>query len=389
MVRILFVHQSAEMYGSDKVLLSLVLGLKPQEFHPIVLLPGDGPLLTALRAGGIETHIVPVTKLDRKTLSAMGLLRLPFSVLKSIRAINHLLKGRHIDLVYSNTLAVLGAAVWAKFRRIPHLWHVHELLISPRVVTQGFPWMLRLLADKVVCNSTITKEWLLHEQPSLDARTVVIWNGLGPRPPVQTAMANELRKRVDVLDGQLLVALVGRINRMKGQPLLIRTAAILWERGFRNIHFLIVGSVFPGQEKLLDDLNRQIASSQAREKIHVMPFTDDVWNVWDACDIAVVPSTEPESFGMVAIEAMAAAKPVVVAAHGGVLDIVEHEVSGLHCKPNDATAFADEIEKLIHSPQLRDRLGLAGRDRQDRLFSLTSQIDSTVELLCGMIESKS
>lgn len=385
---ILLAHQSAEMYGSDKVLLSLVLGLNSLGFHPIVLLPAEGPLLTALGGSGIETHIVPVAKLDRKTLSAMGLLRFPFNLLKSIRAINRILKGRHIDFVYSNTLAVLGAAVWAKFRRIPHIWHVHELLISPRVVTRGFPWMLRLLADRVVCNSTMTKEWLLHEQPSLDARTMVIWNGLGPRPPVQNTMKNELRKRLDVLDGQLLVALVGRINRMKGQILLVEAATILWKRGFRNIHFLIVGSVFLGQEKLLDNLNRQIASSQAREKIHVMPFTDDVWNVWDACDIAVVPSTEPESFGMVAIEAMAAAKPVLVAAHGGVLDIVEHGVSGLHFKPNDSEAFADEIEKLIHSPQLRDRLGLAGRDRQEKKFSLTSQINSTLELLCGINKSK-
>lgn len=385
---VLFVHQSAEMYGSDKVLLSLVLDLESQGFHPIVLLPGEGPLLTALRAGGIETQIVPVTKLDRTTLSLKGLLGLPFNLLKSMWAISHILKGRHIDLVYSNTLAVLGAAVWAKFRRIPHIWHVHELLMSPGVVKQGFPWMLRLLADKVICNSTMTKEWLLHEQPSLGARTVVIWNGQGPRPPVQPGAAVELRKRVGVLDGQLLVALVGRINRWKGQSLLISTANILWQRGFHHVQYLIVGGAFAGQEYLIEDLNRQIAGSEAREQIHITQFTNDVWSVWDACDIAVVPSTEPEPFGMVAIEAMAATKPVVVAGHGGLLDIVEHEVSGLRFKPNDAVAFADEIEKLIHSPNLRAQLGMAGRARQEKLFSLSGQIDNTVELFRGMTKGK-
>src|SRR5450830_530579 len=116
---VLFVHQSAEMYGSDKVLLYLVLDLEPKGFHPIVLLPGEGPLSIALRAGGIETHIVPVTKLDRGTLSIRGLLGLPVSLLKSMREINRVLKGRHIDLVYSNTLAVLGSAIWAKFKKIP------------------------------------------------------------------------------------------------------------------------------------------------------------------------------------------------------------------------------------------------------------------------------
>lgn len=377
------------MYGSDKVLLSLVLGLKSQEFHPIVLLPGAGPLLAALQAGGIEAHIVSVTKLDRATLSLKGLIGLPSNLLKSMRAISHLLKGRNVDLVYSNTLAVLGVAVWAKFRRIPHIWHVHELLLSPVVVKRGFPWLLRLLADKVICNSTMTKEWLLREQPSLAARTVVIWNGQGARPPIQPGLVDEVRKRVGVVDGQLLVALVGRINRWKGQSLLISTANILWQRGERHIHYLIVGGVFAGQEYLIEDLNRKIASSEAREHIHITQFTNDVWSVWDACDIAVVPSTEPEPFGMVAIEAMAATKPVVVAAHGGLLDIVEHDVSGLRFKPNDAGAFADEIEKLIHSPQLRNQLALAGRDRQEKLFSLSGQIASTAELLRGMTKGKS
>lgn len=386
---VLFVHQSSEMYGSDKVLLSLVLGLKIQGINPIVLLPSEGPLLDALLTGEIETHIVPVTKLDRATLSLKGIIGLPFDLLKSMWAISSLLKGRNINLVYSNTLAVLGAAVWAKFRRIPHIWHVHELLMSPRLVKRGFPLMLRLLADKVICNSTMTMEWLLHEQPALIARTVVIWNGQGPRPPIKSDIADKLRKQIGVLDDQLLVVLVGRINRWKGQSLLISTANILWKRGVRHVHYLIVGSSFAGQEYLIEDLNGKIACAEARNRIHVTQFTNDVWSVWDACDIAVVPSTEPEPFGMVAIEAMAATKPVVVAAHGGLLDIVEHDVSGLRFKPNDARAFADEIEKLIHSPQLRNQLALAGRDRQEKLFSLSGQIASTAELLRGMTKGKS
>ena len=167
---ILFVHQSAEMYGSDKVLLYLVSGLLPLGFHPIVLLPEDGPLLAALQKAGVETHIVPVTKLDRKTLSFGGLLGLPWSLLRSVRSISRLIKDRPISLVYSNTLAVLGASVWAKLRGIPHIWHVHEILMSPKVVRHGFPLVLRLLADKIICNSTMTKAWVVGEQPKLEKK---------------------------------------------------------------------------------------------------------------------------------------------------------------------------------------------------------------------------
>lgn len=385
---ILFVHQSAEMYGSDKVLLYLVSGLQPLGFHPIVLLPEEGPLLTALNEAGVETYIIPVTKIDRKTLTLRGLLGLPFSLFNSVRSINRLMQGRRVDLVYSNTLAVLGSAIWAKLRGIPHIWHVHEILMSPRVVRQGFPWALRLLADRVVCNSTMTKEWIVGEQPSINPKTVVIWNGQGPRPLVSLPHAKAFRDLVGVGNGELMVALVGRINRWKGQPLLIEAANELWKRGVRNVHFVIVGGVAAGQEQLISDLNARIKASDARRHIHISPFTSDIWSVWDACDIAVVPSTEPEPFGMVAIEAMASKRPVVVAAHGGLLDIVEHEVSGLLFKAGDAAEFATQLQKLIDSTALRVRLGTGGCERQQSVFSLDGQLHATANLFSTMTRQK-
>ena len=384
MKNILFVHQSAEMYGSDKVLLYLVSGMTAHGLNPIVLLPEEGPLLLELQKCGVETQIVPVTKLDRKTLSPKGLLRLPWSLYKSIVGINRAVAGRKIDLVYSNTLAVLGSAVWALLMRKPHVWHVHEILLSPTVVRKGFPWMVRLLADKAICNSTMTSNWLLAEQPRLATKTVVIWNGQGPRPAPNAPAAAQVRVQLGIAPDDLVVTLVGRINRWKGQALFIDAANMLRQRGFRNVHFLIVGSAVAGQENLVEDLRHKIAQSSVAAHVHILAFTHDVWSVWDASDIAVVPSTEPEPFGMVAIEAMASGKPVVVAAHGGLLDIVEDGVSGLQFEANHASKFAKAMEKLIRSADLRKQMGLAGKQRQEELFSLESQVESTAKLLHAM-----
>lgn len=382
---ILFVHQSAEMYGSDKVLLYLVTGLLPFGFHPIVLLPEEGPLLTALRNVGIETHIVPVTKIERKTLTMRGLLGLPFSLLTSVRRINRLMQDRSVHIVYSNTLAVLGSAIWAKLRGIPHVWHVHEILMSPRVVRKGFPFLLRLLADKIICNSKMTNEWVVSEQPSVSEKSLVIWNGQGQRPAASLLSAKQFRESFGIAETDLMIALVGRINRWKGQPLLIDAANLLWKRGVRNAHFVIVGGVAAGQDQLLLDLNTKIKESDARGQIHLSPFVDDVWNIWDACDIAVVPSTEPEPFGMVAIEAMASSKPVLVAAHGGLLDIVEDEVSGLQFTPNNAEKLADQLQRLLASDNLRKELGRTGKLRQEEVFSLDAQVKATATLLSEMV----
>ena len=60
MKNILFVHQSAELYGSDKTLLLLLKHINKQKFCPIVVLPNDGPLKKELEKENIEVFITPV-----------------------------------------------------------------------------------------------------------------------------------------------------------------------------------------------------------------------------------------------------------------------------------------------------------------------------------------
>jgi glycosyltransferase involved in cell wall biosynthesis len=78
--------------------------------------------------------------------------------------------------------------------------------------------------------------------------------------------------------------------------------------------------------------------------------------------VAVVPSLWPEAFGLTALEAMAVGCPVVASAAGGLLDLVQHERTGLLVPPADPTALADAISRLLADPGLRTRLGRTGRD---------------------------
>lgn len=78
-------------------------------------------------------------------------------------------------------------------------------------------------------------------------------------------------------------------------------------------------------------------------------------------DICVVPSIWDEPFGLVAIEAMAAARPVVAARVGGLQDIVHHGESGLLFPRGDSAALAEALAVLIERPELRARMGARGR----------------------------
>lgn len=379
---VLFVHQSSEMYGSDKVLLYLVQGLRTNgRFHPVVVLPGAGPLHDALSASGVEVHIGEVAKVSRAMFTPFGFCRLIWQTVQAIRNLDRVAGGRPIAVVHSNTLAVLSGAVWAFLRRKKHLWHVHEIILSPKLVRKGFPYLVNRLSDRVISNSTLTERWLLSEQPSLAARSVVVFNGL---PLVERPAENAIqafRTRIGAEKGDVVVTLAGRINRWKGQELLLDAAVELMRRGRGSaLRFVIVGSAAPGLEELPLTLKARAISGGVGDRCCFVPFVDDIWPVWFGTDISVVPSTEPEPFGMVAIEAMAAGVPVIAAGHGGLLDILVDEKTGLLFAPRDVLALADAIDRLASDVELRKRLGVAGAKRQRESFSVESQVERTAKV---------
>lgn len=379
---VLVVHQSAEMYGSDKVLFYLVQGLQARgEFEPVVVLPEDGPLRAALVAAQIEVHIAEVAKISRSMATPMGLFRLVGAMFKGVRALRRVVGARKIALVHSNTLAVMSGAAWAMLTRQRHLWHVHEILLSPKSISKIFPWLVRLLSDRVMTNSTLTERWLLSEQPALASRSVVVFNGLPEmvRPPQDGVLAYRASVRAGA--DAVVVTLAGRINRMKGQGLLIEAAAELQRRGkIDGLRFAIVGDAAPGLTALPAQLKTQVQALGLEACFTFLHFIDDIRPVWFGTDIAVVPSTQPESFGMVAIEAMAAGVPVIAAAHGGLLDIVVHEETGLLFLPGNTNALADALERLASDHTLRRCYGAAGAKRQREFFSLASQLDRTAQV---------
>ena len=376
---VLFIHQSAEMYGSDKVLLFIARGLlSTGKFHPVVVLPEDGPLHSALLESGVEVHIGEVAKISRAVFTPVGLIRLFGKTIQAARCLDRIVGGRDVAVVHSNTVAVLAGAVWALLRRRKHLWHVHEIILSPRLVSKAFPRLINGFSSRVMSNSTLTERWLLAEQPSLASRSIVVFNGLPPVVEPSDASIRAFRKSVGAGDDAVVVTLVGRINRWKGQELLVEAAALLKQRGQgASLRFVMVGGAAPGLENLPLRLKAQAEASGVGECCYFVPFIDDIWPVWFGTDIAVVPSIEPEPFGMVAIEAMAAGAPVIAAGHGGLLDIVVNEKTGLFFPPRDATALADSIDRLASDRILRRRLGSVGAQRQRDLFSVQIQVDRT------------
>lgn len=382
--RIAFFHHSADMYGADKVLLDIADGVRRHGAHPIVLLPGAGPLTNALSERGIEWYPAPMLKISRAALSVGGLLRLAGERQDAMQAYDALLAHRSIDLVHSNTIAVLGGALWARSRRIPQIWHIHEIIDHPWIVSRLLPKLVCHFADKVICNSYATARWLRAAEPALAERSAVVWNGVhaAARPPTPNLnIASQFRPK----GVTTAIGLVGRINRWKGHRVLIDAADVLHRRGYRDFSVVFVGSPPPGQDHFRLELVDHIRQSLVAERVVLRDFDRDIWQCYQALDIACVPSIDPEPFGLVAIEAMAAGLPVVASGDGGLAEIVIDNETGIQVPPRDAEALADAIARLLDNVALRARMGAAGRRRYLDTFALAPMQDAMVNAYASLL----
>ncbi|HQW68798.1 MAG TPA: glycosyltransferase family 4 protein [Flavobacterium sp.] len=378
MKSILFIHQSAELYGSDKTILMFISSLDKQKYKSIVVLPFDGPLKREFEKNGIEVVIAPVLKLYRKMFTPTNILKFFKEYKEGLKTLNELHKKHNFNIVYSHTLAALIGIVFAKKNNIKHLWHVQEIIAKPVIFNKGFVKLLSIKANDVaVYDSRTTMEFWIKNNPRLAKKSEFVCNGLDIKQKPEPNIENSLKIRNDyfkVNQNELVIALVGRINSWKGQQLLLEAFNKIAQK-YNNIKLVYLGSAPPNQEFFETDLKNKISEYGLNERVIIIPFQENIWPFWDSIDIAVVPSTEPEPFGMVAIEAMLSKKPVVAANHGGLTETVLHNHNGLLFEPNNAESLAISLEELINDESKRKQFGENGYHRTIEHFSLEKHVE--------------
>jgi colanic acid/amylovoran biosynthesis glycosyltransferase len=180
----------------------------------------------------------------------------------------------------------------------------------------------------------------------------------------------------------LRILCVSRLTRGKGLPLLLEAIASLVHEGVEAT-LTVVGD---GPERAALERRARALGVAGQLELLGSVSQDEIRALYDQADAFCLPSFA-EGVPVVLMEAMAAGLPVVATAIAGVPELVEHERSGLLVRPSRADELAAALERLARSPELRESLGAAGRERVVEEYDLELTARRLRELFAEMLEA--
>jgi glycosyltransferase involved in cell wall biosynthesis len=184
-----------------------------------------------------------------------------------------------------------------------------------------------------------------------------------------------LLPRADVpADGGRLLFL-GRLAGWKGADVLLRAVRRLVERRPR------LTLTIAGHGPALEEWKEETFRLSLSETVRFAGFVADVVPLLHEADVLVHTSTEPEPFGRVLVEGMAAGVPVVASSLGAAPEILEDGISGFLSPPRDVNRLAERIEEVLAAGPARLDVSRRARERVEAKFSADEMVRGVAEIL--------
>lgn len=377
---VLFVDQSGQLGGAEFCLLPLAANWAARRE---VLLLSDGPFRERLESLGVRVKVASdarVSGIQKETMRLSWLMALP-GIVRQVRAIAR--HAKQYDVLFLNTQkALVLGALGKPLHRRAIIWHLHDIVsrehFGPlqRLIVK---WTVRFAVDHVVANSHASAASLTALTGRPPDSVPVVHNGvdLNEFRRVDAADIGALRRRLHLPENRYLLGLFGRLAPWKGQHVALQALTRLP----RQTHLVLVGAAMFGEEAYAASLRDEAVRLGIANRVHFAGFRDDVPAWMKAVDVILHTSTVPEPFGRVIIEGMAAGRPVIAAAAGGVTEIIRHGDNGWFVEPGNAAALADAVETLQSAPELAQRLSDRALIDVGQQFSLEGYLGRMTEAI--------
>lgn len=357
-MRVLLISHGAGPYGAETVLLALAQGLRDRGHDVVLDFPHPGPALeAALTFSGVTVRVTPRPRLPRNLREGI---RFFLGIPQAAGVLGRMVREVRPQVTWVNSLFNPWAALGAHLARSPVIWHLHERV-------PGFPLGALAAAGMGVTARQIVvisnyHSGTLSMYPWVRKRRVLLPNPLlHPLSP----LPNEPT-------GPFTVGFAGQLEPQKRVPDLVRAVARI-----PDVHAILVGD-----GKARGAVEAAVAETGTEDRVRLLGFREDAPAEFHRFHCLAIPSLR-ESFGLVALEAMARGLPIVACRSGALPEVLAG--AALFFPEKNVEALAQAIERLKETPELRRILRERGLERVKK-YRKDVWLDGVEALLAKAVE---
>jgi glycosyltransferase involved in cell wall biosynthesis len=368
-MRVLHVYSGNLFGGIEAILLSIARGRTccPEVQHEFALC--------------FEARLSHELKLTAARVHQLGSVRLrnPTSARAARAALSRLLESDTFDRVVCHapwSQAIFGGV--ARRAGIPLAFWAHDVMT-------GRHWTERLARrvtpDLAICNSRFTAGTLQRLYPEVSSAVVYAPVAV-PRAPITDEERRVTRSLLNTPETTTVIVQASRSEAWKGHASLIKAFADLrdvpdW------IWWQVGGAQRPAEARFLDSLKQSARRLGVADRIRWIGERDDVPRLLAAADVYCQANLQPEPFGVVFVEALAAGLPVITTGFGGPCEIVD-DSCGILVPPRDQPALAAALRSIVCDPARRSKLAQAAPARARQLCDPSTTLRRLRDVLAEM-----
>ncbi len=374
-MKILFLDQSGKPGGAELCLIDIA---KPYQKNCLVGLFADGSFKDLLEKNQIPVQILTNKAIQVKKESSLkqGLA----SITQLAPLINRVVKlARNYELIYANTQkALVVGAIASILSRRPLVFHLHDIL-SPEHFSQINRRIAVTLANRaklVIVNSQASKEAFIEAGGKAEL-VEIVYNGFEPQKYISNeSEIQQVRQNLE-LEDKFIVGHFSRLAPWKGQHILIEALANCPP----EVVVILVGDALFGEQDYVKQLQQQIDTLKLQNRIKFLGFRNDIPLLMAACNLVAHTSTSPEPFGRVIVEAMLSGTPVVAAASGGAVELVEPGINGFLATPSNPQELTEVINICLQDKQKTVAIAQKARNSASQRFHVANINQQIAQLL--------
>lgn len=367
------------LFGQQRTLLSLLDSCHDSDIDPVIAVTAEGafvdevnrrnlPVLYFFYPESISSYGGAIYRTKGlRWLSMMG------QVAGYIWGIRRRLLQENFASVFCNDMrGLLTVGIAARSLGIPVM--IWDKLDKPHGLMD---WLqLPLVSINIVISKAVLTKYPKWQLKIFSKKITRIYDGVDI---FVCDEADSVRDELSISSNDVLIGIIGSISVRKGHDRVFSIWAKLLEE-IPNLNLMVVGEAVSAKEDIDYLKSLQLMNL---DNVHFLGQRNDVPSLMKALDILIVPSRY-EGMGLVVVEAMCAYKPVIGANTGGIPEVVVDGDTGIIVDGDLQQDMIDAIVRLAHSPELRKKMGAAGRKRVEKHFNRPLQMKKVLQLLLEM-----